>query len=144
GRRDRQRRHGPLRHGRQHGRRHRLLDGRELRVLARYAGAAVSRHGGGGRADRYFQPYAGQSSANDMYFARAQFVFADNMFASNGIGGICTQAGASTTKMDFNDPTIANLLVQHGVAWSWYAGGYKAMKDANPTSASQCPTAPAE
>jgi len=98
----------------------------------------------GALADRYFQPYAGQSSANDMYFARAQFVFADNMFASNGIGGICTQAGASTTKMDFNDPTIANLLVQHGVAWSWYAGGYKAMKDANPTSASQCPTAPAE
>src|SRR5205823_4081771 len=31
-------------------------------------------------ADRYFQPYAGQSSANDMYFARAQFVFEDNKY----------------------------------------------------------------
>src|SRR5207244_1800164 len=28
--------------------------------------------------DRYFQPFASQSSANDIYFARARWVFTDN------------------------------------------------------------------
>ena len=99
---------------------------------------------GGALADRYFQPYAGQSSANDMYFARAQFVFEDNAYEPNAIGHVCTAPGSTTTTKDFNDPTIANLLVQHGVAWSWYAGGYKAMKDADPKTPAMCPPAPAE
>ena len=99
---------------------------------------------GGALADRYFQPYAGQSSANDLYFARAQFVFEDNAFGPKSIGHVCTAPGTTTTTMDFNDPTIANLLVQHGVAWSWYAGGYKAMVDADPKTPAMCPPAPAE
>jgi len=42
--------------------------------------------GGGALADRYFQPIAGQSSSNDMYLVRAQFVFKDNDFKPNAIG----------------------------------------------------------
>jgi phospholipase C len=99
---------------------------------------------GGALADRYFQPYVGQSSANDMYFARAQFVFADNMYEPNALGHVCMTPGTSPTLMDFTGTTIADLLLQHGVAWAWYAGGYKAMKDANPQSASQCPAPPAD
>jgi phospholipase C len=30
------------------------------------------------------------------------------------------------------------------VPWAWYAGGYKAMKDANPQTASACPAPPAD
>src|SRR5258706_7099439 len=33
---------------------------------------------GGALADRYFQPIVGASSSNDMFFARAAFVFQDN------------------------------------------------------------------
>ncbi|HEY2748089.1 MAG TPA: alkaline phosphatase family protein [Polyangia bacterium] len=100
---------------------------------------------GGALADRYFQPYAGQSSANDMYLARAQFVFLDNTVVPDALGHVCgAPAGTMTTVMNYSDPTIANLLVQHGVAWSWYAGGYKTMKDTNPTTAAQCPPAPAD
>src|SRR5581483_10956464 len=58
-------------------------------------------------ADRYFQPYAGQSSANDMYFARANFVFPDNQYEPDSIGIKC--AFVTLTK-DFTDPTIADLL----------------------------------
>src|SRR5262249_26770397 len=38
-------------------------------------------------ADHYFQPVAGQSSMNDMYFARARFVFLDNAFYPQGAIG---------------------------------------------------------
>ena len=95
-------------------------------------------------ADRYFQPYAGQSSGNDMYFARAQFVFADNAFEPMALGSACAGLSSSQMRMSFTGTTIADLLVQHGVAWAWYSGGYKAMKDANPQMASQCPAPPAE
>src|SRR3954467_6436032 len=44
----------------------------------------------GSLADRYFQPLSGQSSANDMYFARAQFVFKDNEFRPDAIGKECS------------------------------------------------------
>jgi phospholipase C len=99
---------------------------------------------GNALADRYFQPYAGQSSANDMYFARAQFVFADNGFEPTAIGHQCPIPGTQPPLMDFTGSNIADLLVQHGVAWSWYAGGYKAMKDANPQTAAQCPSPPSD
>src|SRR4051812_46662559 len=90
-------------------------------------------------ADRYFQPYAGQSSANDMYFARAQFVFVDNTFAPDAIGKTCPGlAGAGPTKV-FPEKNLGDLLVAHGVGWAWYSQGYKAMKDANPQTQAQCP-----
>ncbi len=99
---------------------------------------------GNALADRWFQPYAGQSSANDMYFAVAKFVFADNAYLPDALGKACTQVGSMQSVMSFTGPTIADLLLAHGVAWSWYAGGYKAMKDANPTTASMCPAPPSD
>ena len=99
----------------------------------------------GAIGDRYFQPYAGQSSANDMYLARAQFVFVDNTVVPNAIGHVCgAPSGTMSSVMNYTDPTIADLLVQHGVSWSWYAGGYKAMQDANPSTVAQCPPAPSD
>jgi phospholipase C len=95
-------------------------------------------------ADRWFQPYAGQSSANDMYFARAQFVFADNLYEPDALGEVCLVPGSNQKVMSFTGTTIADLLLAHGVGWSWYAGGYKAMKDANPQTAADCPPAPAD
>jgi phospholipase C len=100
--------------------------------------------GANAMADRYFQPYAGQSSANDMYLARAQFVFADNAYEPPAIGDKCVSPTSTATLMSFPGPTIADLLVQHSVGWAWYAGGYKAMKDANPQAPAQCPTPPSE
>jgi phospholipase C len=95
-------------------------------------------------ADRYFQPYAGQSSANDMYLARAQFVFTDDIYEPTALGSKCETPSSTMTPMSFSTSTIADLLVAHGVGWAWYAGGYKAMKDANPQTASQCPAPPAD
>jgi phospholipase C len=91
----------------------------------------------GALADRYFQPIAGQSSANDMYFARAQFVFEDNSYAPDAIGQECTVNGQVMT---FEGPTIGDLLTGAGVSWSMYAEGYQAMLDAHETGA--CPTPP--
>ena len=98
----------------------------------------------GAIADRYFQPYAGQSSANDMYLARAQFVFLDNAYEPPALGDKCVSPASTATIMSFPGPTIADLLVQHSVGWAWYGGGYKAMKDANPQTLAQCPMPPSD
>ena len=79
-------------------------------------------------ADRYFQPLVGQSSANDMYFARARFVFKDNAFEPNAIGQSCGLTPSDT--MEYDDPTIGDLLADGNVTWAWYAEGYQAMIDA--------------
>jgi phospholipase C len=99
---------------------------------------------GGALADRYFQPYAGQSSANDMYFARAQFVFVDNTFGPDAIGKNCPGLGGASPVMQFPGPNLGDVLQQHGVGWAWYSQGYKAMKDANPQNANQCPAPPSD
>jgi phospholipase C len=76
-------------------------------------------------ADRYFQPVVGQSSSNDMYFARASFVFLDNSEApQNAVGVKCTLGAGSQTQ--YPDPTIGDLLTTAGVPWAFYAGGYAA------------------
>ncbi len=93
----------------------------------------------GAIADRYFQPISGQSSSNDMYFARAQFVFADNGSKPNAIGQECS---IIATAMSYPGPTIGDLLNTAGVTWSFYAEGYQAMKDAR--AMDRCPKAPAE
>jgi phospholipase C len=89
-------------------------------------------------ADRYFQPMAGQSSSNDMYFARARFVYLDNAFIPDSIGALCSVGGVPTKQYD--DPTIADLLVAAHVPWAWYAEGYKAMIDAQKSK--RCPDPP--
>ena len=89
-------------------------------------------------ADRYFQPLAGQTSANDMYFAVAKFVFADNGYKPNSIGKGCQELGTPTMTYQ-GQTTIADLLLAAGYSFAWYGEGYAAMK------ASQiCPLAPSD
>jgi phospholipase C len=90
-------------------------------------------------ADHYFQPVAGESTSNDMYLARAQFVLLDNMYEPQAIGASCSLTAAT---MQYTDTTIADLLVQAGVTWSWYGAGYDAMKQAQ-ASGGTCPPVPA-
>jgi phospholipase C len=81
----------------------------------------------GALADHYFQPTIGQSSSNDMYFARARFVFKDNTYEPQGsVGAACTLG--SGTIIQYTDTTIADLLEQAGVTWAFYSEGYDAMK----------------
>jgi len=83
----------------------------------------------GALADRYFQPLIGQSSANDMYFARAAFVFEDNSAGPKGAMGLaCTLSGGS--QQEFTDKTIGDLLAEKAVPWNFYIGGYTAMATA--------------
>ena len=88
----------------------------------------------GSLADHYFQPVAGQSSSNDMYLARAQFVFLDNTYEPVAIGDHC---GLNDKTTQYNDTTVADLLDDAGVDWAWYSGGYAAMVEA--TADGGCP-----
>ncbi len=94
---------------------------------------------GGALADRYFQPLVGQSSANDMYFARASWVFDDNAFGPKDAVGITCSLGAST-QMEFTGTTIGDLLTGAGVPWTFYAEGYADMAAA--VAQGTCPTKP--
>lgn len=79
-------------------------------------------------ADRWFQPIVGASSANDMYFARAAFVFEDNSFVpADAIGSSCT---LNTRTASYDDPTVGDLLADAGVPWAFYIEGYREMADA--------------
>ena len=88
-------------------------------------------------ADRYFQPLAGQSSSNDMYFARANFVFLDNSFVPASIGQRCNETPQS---MSYDDQTIGDLLIGNDVPWAFYAEGYDVMKAAD--AKKTCPDPP--
>ena len=106
----------------------------EPTVIAPYHQLAAT----GALADRYFQPIAGQSSSNDMYLARAQFVFVDNAFEPPANGHECSITSAT---MSYTGPTIGDLLDTAGVSWAFYAEGYQAMHDARAQGG--CPKAPA-
>jgi phospholipase C len=88
-------------------------------------------------ADRYFQSIAGQSSANDMYFAVAKEVFLDNAFAPKATGSQCSITSATTSYA--GQTTVADLLKSAGASVTWYAEGYGAMQAAG----TGCPMAPA-
>jgi phospholipase C len=88
-------------------------------------------------ADRYFQPVAGASSSNDMYFARARFVFKDNDWAPDAIGHACAVAPRA---MQFIGPMIGDLLDGAGVSWAWYVAGYDELVAAQKEGT--CPGAP--
>jgi phospholipase C len=94
----------------------------------------------GALADRYFQSVAGQSSSNDMYLARAGFVFVDNEYSPKGaIGETCDIESA---QMQYTDKTIGDLLTAASVPWTWFYDGYGAMAAANgacPPKPSDCP-----
>jgi phospholipase C len=93
-------------------------------------------------ADRYFQPIAGASSSNDMYFASAGFVFLDNEYEPKGAVGSQCSGGTLTS---FSQPTIGDLLNARGVSWTFYAEGYDAMAQAesNGSCAKSPPDCPA-
>jgi phospholipase C len=93
----------------------------------------------GALADHYFQPVSGQSSANDMYLARAQFVFLDDDFKPDAIGQQCS---IISTAMSFTGPTIGDVLATAGVSWAFYAEGYQDMVTAS--AQNKCPKAPAD
>ena len=92
----------------------------------------------GALADRYFQPVVGESYANDMYLARARFVFADDTAAPAGAVGIaCGVEGKPET---FTGTTLGDLLTAAHVPWAFFAEGYAAMKAAD----GGCPPKPAD
>ena len=82
---------------------------------------------GGALADRYFQPIAGASSSNDMYFARAQYVFTDNLVEPDSIGSKC--GAINENRHVYDDATIGDLLANAGVSWAFYAEGYHVMQE---------------
>lgn len=96
----------------------------------------------GALADRYFQPIVGASSANDMYLARASFVFKDDDVEPDAIGSMCSYD--LFLRGHFSDPTIGDFLTQANTPWSFYAEGYDAMVRARnlwacPKPPSDCP-----
>ena len=102
-------------------------------LVARYQGWAAQY----ALADRYFQPIAGSSSSNDMYFAVARYVFTDNEYKPDSNGAGCT---LPSTRVTYDGvTTIADLLVDHGDTFAFYAQGYQRMLDAT-----FCPAAPAD
>lgn len=88
-------------------------------------------------ADRWFHSVAGASSSNDMYFARAEFVFEDNKYVPAGaIGSSCT---LNRNEASYDDPTVGDLLADAGVPWAFYIEGYQTMIDA--VAQGECPPA---
>lgn len=92
----------------------------------------------GAVADRYFQPVVGQSYANDMYFARARYVFADDTVAPEGAVGVT--CGLESMPETLTGTTIGDLLTEAKVPWAFFAEGYAAMKAAD----GGCPPKPAD
>jgi phospholipase C len=95
----------------------------------------------GALADRYFQPIVGASSANDMYLARAGFVFYDNSCVPDAVGASCSEASAERL-CTFDDRTIGDLLIEAKVPFRAYAEGYTRV--ALGEAAGVCPPAPAD
>ena len=94
----------------------------------------------GAVADRYFQPVVGQSYANDMFLARARYLFADDTVAPAGAVGVT--CGIEATQETLTGTTIGDLLTSAHVPWTFYAEGYAAMKAADggcPPRPSDCP-----
>jgi len=93
----------------------------------------------GALADHYFQPIVGQSSSNDMYLFRANYVFTDNMYTAPTIGQKCS---IEQNPMSFPGPTIGDVLNTAGVSWTWYAEGYDQMVTSQ--KGGLCPKPPAD
>jgi phospholipase C len=92
----------------------------------------------GAVADRYFQPVVGQSYANDMFFARAQYVFGDDSVAPAGAVGVT--CGLESKPETLTGTTLGDLLTEAKVPWAFFAEGYAAMKAAD----GGCPPKPAD
>lgn len=89
-------------------------------------------------ADRWFQPIAGQSSSNDMYFAVAHYVFTDNAVQPDTNGKGCTLPPTPTAQYS-GKTTVADLLIAAGHTFAVYAEGYAAM-----VGSLLCPSPPSD
>lgn len=87
-------------------------------------------------SDRYFQASVGQSSQNDMFFARASYVFKNNDWkpltkrgsnckARDWVSSPWTHFGEYKT---LYDPTIASLLDACNIPLTFFAEGYDAAR----------------
>jgi phospholipase C len=94
-----------------------------------------------GLADRYFQPVAGGTSSNNMYFAEAHYQFLDNSAIPNTIGTGCTGSPCeSTNRVAYmGRTTIADLLLSAGKTFAVYADGYGDAMTAAPSCAAPSP-----
>lgn len=97
-------------------------------------------------ADRYFQPIAGGTSSNDMYFAIAHYQFTDNQAMPDALGCLLScPADAvclSAAKTRFSGrKTIGDLLVAAGKTFEIYADGYA---EAVAAGSGQCPNTAAD
>lgn len=100
----------------------------------------------GALADRYFQPIAGGTSSNLMYFAISHYQFVDNDELPDTIGtpvgcpqGVCAN-GVLTTYHDRR--TIADVLEDSGKSFAMYLDGFahaKAAGEACEGVPSDCP-----
>lgn len=101
----------------------------------------------GALADRYFQPIAGSSSSNDMYFAVARYEFTDNDRIPISVGSGCSDPNHTCltgTQVSYTRTTIADLLVAAGETFVAYADGYgdaaaAAKNNACPSASGDCP-----
>lgn len=88
--------------------------------------------------DRYFHPVVGASAANNMYFARANFVFPNNHWAPKSVGNRCEPSPGAT--QEYTDRTVGDLLVARTVPWAFYIEGYQAILDVQ--TEKRCPEIP--
>src|SRR5581483_12465358 len=96
----------------------------------------------GALADRWFQPIAGGSASNDMYFAVAHWQFTDNDIFPKSIASECVDPNGTcinAPKQTFTGrKTIADLLIEAKKTFAVYADGYAEAKMAAPS----CPASP--
>ena len=107
-------------------------------------------------ADRYFQPAAGGTASNDIYFAEARFRFVDNdgmpavtVGTDPSTGYLCVDSNGlclAPARTTWQAPTIADVLLDHGKSFAVYADGYAeayaaamAGKCQSSSSAPECP-----
>ena len=101
----------------------------------------------GALADRYFQPIAGGSSSNDMYFVVARYRFTDNDLYPDSINSGCALP-LPVKKISWKASiTIGDVLLEHGKTFASYVQGYAAALESwkkakvCPPPAADCPTA---
>src|SRR5262249_46394599 len=79
----------------------------------------------GAIADRYFQPLVGASCSNDMFLARAGFMFQDN----KAMPVLVKEDGRA-----YLDDSIGDLLERAGVTWGVYMEGFTRWQQGDRTS----------
>ena len=123
-----------------------LADGTKATDAVNYYWAIAA---GNALADRYFQPIAGGTASNNMFFAGAAFRFIDNarmpdvVVGTRSGGGLCADPidclESTRVRPPYALPTIADLLLDSGSTFGIYADGYNDAYTA--ATIPQCPTA---